>query len=62
MKPVGWMIPCREAHELLSRRMDRPLGPADRLRLWMHLRICQACCRVGQQMHFLRRAMRRLGD
>lgn len=59
----GWlMIPCRHAHELLSQRMDRPLGGGDRLRLWVHLRLCDACTRVEQQMDFMRRAMRRLGQ
>jgi hypothetical protein len=58
----GWLlIPCRHAHELLSERMDKPLGMPDRLRLWLHLRICDACARVEQQMDFLRKAMRRLG-
>ena len=59
----GWLlIPCRNAHELLSRRMDEPLGGGDRLRLWLHLRICDACSRVDRQMDFMRQAMRRLGE
>ena len=56
------MIPCRHAHELLSQRMDEPLSSSDRLRLWMHLRLCDACSRVEKQMDFLRQAMRRLGE
>jgi hypothetical protein len=59
----GWLlIPCRHAHELLSERMDEPLGPGDRVRLWLHLRICDMCARVEQQMDFMRKAMRRLGE
>lgn len=59
----GWLlIPCRQAHELLSARMDQPLGASDRLRLWLHLRICDMCARVERQMDFMRRAIRRLGD
>ncbi|UCG98106.1 MAG: zf-HC2 domain-containing protein [Burkholderiales bacterium] len=59
----GWvLIPCRQAHELLSERLDQPLSAADRLRLWLHLRICDACARVDQQLQFMRSAMRRLGQ
>jgi hypothetical protein len=59
----GWvLIPCRHAHELLSERMDQPLARADRLRLWLHLRICAMCARIERQMDFMRRAMRRLGS
>jgi hypothetical protein len=62
MKPGGLLIPCRHAHELLSERMDHPLGTGDRLRLWLHLRICAMCARVERQMDFMRRAMRQLGQ
>ena len=62
MKPAWVMISCRHAHELLSARMDKPLGAGDRLRLWLHLRICDMCARVERQMDFMRRAMRRLGE
>jgi hypothetical protein len=59
----GWLlIPCRHAHELLSERMDKPLAQGDRFRLWLHLRICDMCARVEQQMDFMRKAMRRLGE
>jgi hypothetical protein len=55
------LIPCRHAHQLLSERMDRPLGTGDRLRLWLHLRICHMCARIERQMDFIRSAMQRLG-
>jgi len=59
----GWVIiPCSHAHELLSARMDRPLGAADRLRLWLHLLICEMCARIERHMDFMRQAMRRLGQ
>jgi len=59
----GWLlIPCRHAHELLSERMDKPLGRGDRFRLWLHLMVCDMCSRVERQMDFMRRAMRRLSD
>ena len=62
MKGGVLLIPCRHAHELLSERMDRPLPTGDRLRLWLHLRICDMCARIERQMDFMRRAMRRLGE
>lgn len=59
---VRWaLISCQHAHRLLSERMDHPLGPVPRARLWMHLRICDACVRVAQQMGLMREAIRRLG-
>ena len=62
MKPHGWlMIQCRHAHELLSARLDHaPMRLAERLRLWLHLRICDFCARVDRQMSFMRAAVRRL--
>jgi hypothetical protein len=58
----GWLlIPCCHAHQLLSARMDRPLGAGDRLRLWLHLEICGMCARIERQMDFIRSAMQRLG-
>jgi predicted anti-sigma-YlaC factor YlaD len=55
-------ITCRQAEELLSKQMDEPLPLVDRVRLEAHLRACSFCTRVGQQMDFIRKAMRRLGD
>jgi len=55
-------ITCKEAHHLLSDRMDRPLERGERWRLWLHLRFCGMCSRVDRQMDFLRSAMRRLGE
>jgi hypothetical protein len=55
-------ITCRDAHRLLSDRMDRPLPRGERWRLWLHLRFCDMCSRVDRQMAFLRSAVRRLGE
>lgn len=58
----GWlMIPCRHAHELISRRMDGALTRRQRLKLWLHLRACAMCSRVASQTEFMRKAMRQLG-
>ncbi len=55
-------ITCRHAHELLSERMDHPLPLIARVRLQIHLRACHLCARVEQQMDFMRKAVRRLGQ
>jgi hypothetical protein len=58
----AWKINCRQAHVLLSERMDRQLGVGEVLRLRAHLLICEMCSRVGKQMDFMRQAVRRLGE
>ena len=58
----SWKINCRQAHELLSERMDRELGAGEVLRLRAHLLICEMCTRVSRQMDFMRQAIRRLGE
>jgi hypothetical protein len=57
-----WKITCKEAHVLLSERMDRQLGFGEQLRLRAHLLICDVCTKVGKQMDFMRQAIRRLGS
>ena len=51
---------CREVHELVSQSFDRPLSVAERLRMRVHLMVCEACTRFDDQMLLLRRAMQRL--
>lgn len=41
---------CRRVAELLSQRMDEPLGWLDRLRLRVHLSMCDNCRHVAQQL------------
>ena len=59
---VPLKITCKEAHRLLSYRMEHPLRRGERWRLWLHLRFCGMCSRVDHQMDFLRSAMRRFGE
>lgn len=56
------MTTCKQASELLSRAQDRPLPALQRLRLRMHLLICERCRRVAGHFEFLRRAIRRHRD
>ena len=41
---------CRRVAELLSQRMDEPLGWLDGLRLRVHLSMCDNCRHVSQQL------------
>lgn len=55
-------LTCRQAHRLLSERLDRPLGTFERWRLGLHLQFCAMCSRVQRQLEFVRTATRRLGE
>jgi putative zinc finger protein len=54
-------LTCKEVSRLVSQGLDRRLGWFERLRLRLHLLICDGCANFKQQMDFLRRALARLG-
>lgn len=54
------MLSCKQVSDLLSDRLDRRLRPMERLRLRLHLAMCQACARVAGQLELLRKAMSKL--
>ena len=54
------MLTCKEASRLVSQGLDRKLGFGERLRLRVHLLICDACANFRRQLDFLRKAVRRL--
>lgn len=56
------MLSCKEATHLVSQGLDRRLGLAERVRLRLHLAICDGCSNFRKQMAFLRKAMRRLAE
>ncbi|HWM43626.1 MAG TPA: zf-HC2 domain-containing protein [Burkholderiales bacterium] len=47
---------------LVSQGLDRDLGFAERVRLRVHLAICDGCTKFTQQMAFLRKAMAKLAE
>jgi hypothetical protein len=53
------LLNCKEASRLVSRREDEPLARADRLRMWLHMLVCDACRAFERQTALLREAMRR---
>ncbi len=62
MSELPIMIDCRDAHRLISERLDRELTLIERIQLRVHLGICRMCGRVNSQMDLLRTAIRRLSD
>ena len=52
------MLTCKQASQLLSQSLDRPLTRGERFRLRFHLLICRFCKRFGQQIVGLCTAIR----
>ena len=50
---------CKEITLLLSEAQDRKLSVAEKLKLEMHLAMCQGCKAYKGQLVFLRQACRR---
>lgn len=45
---------CRKVAQLLSQRLDEPLGVVDSLRLRLHLSLCSNCQNVARQLSDVR--------
>lgn len=43
---MNWMHSCKRVAQLLSQRLDEPLGPLDQLKLRLHLSLCGDCRNV----------------
>jgi len=56
------MLTCKEVSRLASQGLDRRLGLGERVRLRLHLAICDGCRNFRRQLAFLRQAVARLGD
>ena len=59
---VTHVISCQEASRLLSQRQDRPLDFWERVKLRVHLALCDVCTRFARQVDFMREALRRYRD
>ena len=55
------MLSCKQVTRLVSQGLDREMGFTERVRLRVHLAICDGCTNFKQQTEFLRRALARLG-
>jgi hypothetical protein len=47
---MNWMHSCRRVAQLLSQRLDEPLGAIDELKLRLHLKLCGNCRNVEEQL------------
>jgi Putative zinc-finger len=56
------MLSCKEVTHLVSAGLDRKLGFAERVRLHIHLAVCDGCTHFTKHMKFIRKAMRELGS
>lgn len=54
--------PCEEAVRLVSEGMDRELKLGERLKLRLHLKMCEWCRRYSDQVHLIRDAAHRFPD
>ena len=55
-------ITCKEASRLLSDGQEQALGFGERLKLRIHLAICDACTNFSRQLALLRRAVQALKE
>ena len=53
------MLTCKEVSRLLSQGEERRLTFLERVKLRLHLSVCDACSRFAGQLAFMRRAMQR---
>ena len=56
------MLSCKQVSRLVSQGLDRELGFGERVRLRVHLAICDGCTNVNKQMAFLRQAIAKLAE
>ena len=56
------MLSCKQVSRIVSQGLDRELGFTERVRLRVHLAICDGCTNFKKQTEFLRRAVARLGN
>jgi hypothetical protein len=54
-------LTCQHASRLLSQQQDELLPFGKRLRLRLHLMVCDACTNVSRQFAALRMALRQFG-
>ena len=51
------MFTCKQASKLVSQSLDRPLTWSEKVRLRLHLFICDPCRHFKQQLNTLRAAL-----
>ena len=56
------MLNCKQVTHLLSEGQDRKLSAMERLRLKVHLAMCEGCTQYEKQLRFIRQACRGMLD
>jgi len=56
------LLSCKEVTHLVSEGHDRRLGVWQRVRVRLHLAICNGCTNFTRQLAFLRKAVAQLGQ
>jgi predicted anti-sigma-YlaC factor YlaD len=56
------MLSCKQVTRLVSQGLDRDLGFTERVKLRVHLAICNGCTNFSEQVAFLRKATAKLAD
>ena len=56
------MLPSKQVTRLVSQGLDRDLGFTERVRLRVHLAICEGCTNFSTQVTLLRQAMAKLAE
>lgn len=54
------MISCQEASRLSSEAMDRELLLSERLKLWLHRKVCGMCREYARHLALIKEASERL--
>ncbi|MBE0509856.1 MAG: zf-HC2 domain-containing protein [Chromatiales bacterium] len=56
------MLSCKQASQMMSQKLDRPLSTRERTALWLHLSMCSGCRKYNEQMKFMRKVFMRLKE
>lgn len=56
------MMNCKQATRLMSQGQDRQLTFPERMRLKVHLIICNGCANYNKHLKLIREAVKRLGN
>lgn len=60
MKFKEYKLSCKQASQLVSQSLDRPISVRERLALSFHLLICKFCRRFNRQLTMISTAVHRL--
>jgi hypothetical protein len=55
-----YMLSCKQASQIISQSLDRPLTMRERFALKLHLLVCKYCKRFSQHLQTLRVALKRM--